>query len=479
MRNRFVIFYCLITSLAVYTSCKKIDTTLVGVDLIPAVDNINTFDTVLEVITNNELLNDSTRLLRNEDHALGSISNDPDFGKTQAELYFQVTPTSFGANPFPKKDSSVVFDSVVLALSFSSIYGDTNSVEQFNVYEIHPFAGFDQNYLGYLVDTTGFDLNNNILGSKLVDFRTLNDSLIDVRKGDTLRLKNQMRIRLNKSLGPRFLAYDTSAYKNDSSFRSFFRGFAVKVDEAASPAQRALAYFSLANANTKLIFYYRSTNAGNTTDTLSQEFGFTAGNYCNANIIKRTPSGSYQNYLSNGNPTDDRIYLQSSPGSMATIRIPGLRNLPNCIIHRAELIFEILDNVPAPVYTTPEQLFLDADDTANKRILAIPYDFSYQDNFLELVGGNAKNNKYTFGITRYIQGVVTRKDPDYTLRLTAPFRTNAGELRGSVIILPTPPSSKSGFSINTTIAAGRVVLSGGNYEDRTKRARLRIIYSKI
>lgn len=480
MRYRFVFSLIFFAALALYASCKKIDTTIVGVELIPAVDNVTTFDTVFDVITNNEILYDTTRIRRDEEHALGSISNDPDFGKTLAEIYFQLTPPFFGSNPFTKRDSSVVFDSVVLALSFSRIYGDTNSIQQFNVYEINPAAAFDQNFTGYLVDTAGFECKNNLLGTKLVDFRTLDDSVADIRKRDTTRLKNQLRIQLDKSLGPRFLAYDTTtAYKSDSAFRTYFRGFALKVDEAASPAQRALAYFSLGNANTKLIFYYHTSNSGIITDTLAQEFSFSSSNFCNANIIKRTPSGNFLTYLNNGNPSDDRIYLQASPGSMATIRIPGLRNFSNRIIHRAELVFEIVDNVPEPVYTLPQQLFLDADDTANKRILAIPYDFSYQDNFLEIVGGNARNNKYAFNITRYLQGVITRKDPDFTLRLSAPFRTNAGELRNGSLIVPAPPAAKSGFSINTIIAAGRVVLSGGNYPDAAKRARLRIIYSKI
>jgi hypothetical protein len=95
------------------------------------------------------------------------------------------------------------------------------------------------------------------------------------------------------------------------------------------------------------------------------------------------------------------------------------------------------------------------------------------------VGGNAKNNKYTFNISRYVQSVITRKEPDYTLRLSAPHRTNAAENRGGIFITPTLPGSKSGYSINQLIGAGRVVLTGGNYADPAKRAHLRIVYSKI
>ncbi|MFM7838500.1 MAG: DUF4270 family protein, partial [Chitinophagaceae bacterium] len=341
-------------------------------------------------------------------------------------------------------------------------------------------ADFSNNYTGYLADTTGFPTEPMILGSKLVDFRTLDDSVISIVKRDTIRSVKELRIPLDKSLGYRFLQYDTTdAYQSDSAFKAVFKGLALKVDVGASPAANGLAYFNLANNKTRLIFYYRVQSNNQITDTLATEFGFYGFNFASANIIQRTPANGYRDYLTNNRPADNKIFIQTSPGSLATVKIPGLRNMSNRIVHRAELVFEILNNFPEPLYPKPGLLFLDAVDTANKRILAIPYDFSYQDNFEQIVGGNAKNNKYTFNISRYVQSVITRKEPDYTLRLSAPHRTNAAENRGGLFITPTLPGSKSGFSINELIGAGRVVLTGGNYAEPAKRAHLRIVYSKI
>ena len=461
-------------------SCKKIDTTDAGSELIPAVDNISTFDTVLDVVKDNKYLNDSLHIFREEEHMLGIIDNDPDFGKTEGQIFFSITPSSFFPHPFSSRDKTLVFDSVVLALSYSKTYGDTNSVQKIDVYELSASGEFGPSFIGYPTDTTGIQLAPFVLGSKLVNFRTLNDSLLDIRKKDTLRVANQLRIPINKSLASRFLTYDTTnAYKNDSSFRTFFRGLALKVDGAGSPSKNALAYFKLGDANTRLLFYYRAIEGSTVVDTLVTEFGFFNSNYANANSIIRTPSNGYLQYLTNATPEDDKIYLQSSPGSMAEVRIPGLSGLSNRIVHRAELIFEIIDNVPGPLYVKPDQLFLDANDSANKQILCIPYDFSYENNFLELVGGTDKNNRYVFNISRYVQGVITRKEKNFPLRLTAPLRTNAGELRGTGIVIPTPPGSYNGYPINKTPGYGRVVLAGGNYPNPARRARLRIIYSKI
>src|SRR5699024_624826 len=116
---------------------------------------------------------------------------------------------------------------------------------------------------------------------------------------------------------------------------------------------------------------------------------------------------------------DQMIYLQTSPGNYATLKIPGLNNLSNRVIHRAELILEQdydetnLDNV----FSTPQMLFLDYKDTSG-RYLPLPCDFSentLQNNFSEL-GGMAKKfkddqgnsySRYVFNISRYIQNIVT------------------------------------------------------------------------
>lgn len=477
-RNLFVFFTTL--SFLFVISCEKIDTTDIGDDLIPAVDNVHTFDTVMDVITDNFLLPDSTRILRSEAHAWGVIENDPEFGKTKGEVYFSLTPSAYGTHPFPKKDSTLEIDSVVLAVSYVGAFGDTaQSIQKITVHEIDQDANFEDKLIGYPLDATGIAVHVAELGSKLVDFKTLDDSVFDIRKRDTLRLKNQLRIQLDKTLANRFLAYDTSnAYKNDSIFTANFKGFALKVDEAGSPLKNGLAYFLPSGTNTKLIFYYRVKSGSTVTDTLSTEFGFYSFNFANANLISRTPANNYLTYLNNGNPSDDKMYIQSSPGSYATLRIPNLNTLSNRVIHRAELIIESISNDPLEKFPKPGALFLDAIDTVNKRILTVPFDFSYESDFETIFGGPIKYNIYNFNVSRYVQGIVTRHDKDYTLRLSAPFRTNATEIRGGFAITPSP-LGESGFPINSPIAYGRVILAGGSYADQTKRVRLRIIYSKI
>src|SRR5690606_26329893 len=88
-------------SIFVFSSCKKInEATDLGGGLIPPIDNINTFDTIITVeafndifpFTGNPLLDDSARTSRTDEQFLGVISNDPFFGRTDARMFFEMKP---------------------------------------------------------------------------------------------------------------------------------------------------------------------------------------------------------------------------------------------------------------------------------------------------------------------------------------------------------------------------------------------------
>ena len=70
-----------------------------GADLIPAVDNITTFDTTIyDLQAYNDtfgIANDSTRFSASYEAFLGLINNDPFFGKTDARLFFELKPGSY------------------------------------------------------------------------------------------------------------------------------------------------------------------------------------------------------------------------------------------------------------------------------------------------------------------------------------------------------------------------------------------------
>lgn len=483
MKKFYSVIFILAALVLIQLSCTKIDTTDIGGELIPAVDNVNTFDTTLAVETDNLFLPDSTHLLYTEDHALGQF-NDPAFGKTTADIYLALQAPAYGSYPFVAKDSIIQIDSVILQLAYSApIYGDSNVSETFQVSEIAPDPTFKfvARVDGYPIDTlqaTGFPTVGNISAPFVQKLTLLDDDrVLTTKPTDTTHISNVMRIPLLNSFGTRLTAYDTSnAYKNDSLFRTLFNGLAIK--SVATTGQGALAYFKPSSTDTKLTVYYRQKKLGaGTPDTASVIFPVSA--YANANLVKRTLSGGYPGNIANGNPNDQLLYIQSTPGSYATVKIPGLSGLNNRVIHRAELIIEReTATVPSSdVFTPPVYVFLDAMGSIKPdSILAIPnYDFTAQTGGYNVAefGGFLQNEVYHLNISRYVQGIVTRHEPVLTLRLHSAFYP--------VVYYRDPQFGLSpfGFNLSNQIAAGRVVVKGGAYPDPAKRMRLRIIYSKI
>ena len=478
-RNILGSLTALLTAFLIFGSCNKIDTTDLGNELIPGSDNVSTLDTIIDVITDNLLTpsTDTTKMLYSQLHTAGVIEDDPEFGKTETHFYTSFVASTSHTYPFIKRDA-VKIDSVVLSLAYRQSYGDSASNQNFEVREILP--GFHFKDTGYQIDNPDFPVKPDVLGSKTVVFFHLKDTLFYKNGKDTIRSGGELRIQLDTGWARRFVNYDTtinSAFNSDSTFMDAFRGFEVRVNEAASPTKKGLAYFDLAdNAKTRITFYCRVDNNGKT-DTIAPYFMYKNGGP-EANIVRRSPDHAYLANVNNGLPNDDMVYLQTTPGSYVKVDIPGLSNLDNRVIHRAELIIEKSASMDEKLYAAPPYLFIEAFSDTGDSLLTIRNDFIRANTArgydLNTLGGDLKNNKYVFNLTRYVQSIVTKKQKNYSLRIAAPFTSIPYFITSADV-----PGTRVGLILNPTLAGGRVVLYGGNHADVTKKMRLHIIYSKI
>jgi hypothetical protein len=301
-----------------------------------------------------------------------------------------------------------------------------------------------------------------------------------------------LRIRLDDAFGQRLLSYDTiglaGAYSSDSSFRTKFKGFALE-----SVSGNAIMGFNLGGDNTKLAIYYKYNKNGlSNLDTTVAYFSFAANpNSGSANFIKRDHSGTPLAATANGvtGTPDDLIYIQSTPGSFATIKVPGLAGLSNSIIHRAELIMEQVHHADDTLFP-PTNLYLDAYDPSVSKFLMIPYDVTFDASGNSTLGSfgispiNTKdpsgNNikSWRFNLTRYVQHVVNDTEPVYDFRLFAPFyiseQYRPGSAGSSGVLSGNVP-------INAAVGKGRVRLAGntGPGDTNPQKMRFRIVYSKI
>jgi hypothetical protein len=473
-----------LASLFVLSSCKKInESTDIGSDLIPAVDNVNTFDTLLDVHAFNDIftdVTDSTKIGPTEEQFLGRITNDPLFGKSYGALYFQLKPnaTSFPFY-FENRSDSLHVDSVVLVLGYRETYGDSTVPQRLRVYEIDQSSDFRFDS-AYLVRSNTLTYSNPL--SPVTTFlpQTLDDSVHLFKE----QAKNQLRIKLDNSFGQRLLSYDSSAgsaYHNDSTFNTKLKGFALIPDSSIG---NALIGVSLVDTNTKLAIYYRYDKGGVLNkDTVVKYFNF-SGTSANADLVIRNYNGSQLASYLGGSTEDNLVFLQNTPGSFATLKIPGLVGLSNRVVHRAELLVEEVYDPSDLMFPPPTYLFLDAYDPTLSKFRTIPFDlgFDISGNLnagtFGMVGrqtADASGNpitKWSLNITRYVQHVVTGTYPVYDFRLSSPHL-----LRDLYRPEGTTTDIEQQFNVNPAIAKGRVRVGGGNHP--TQKMKLHIIYSKI
>jgi hypothetical protein len=471
----------LIVGSLIFLSCKKVnEATDLGSDLIPAVDNVNTFELFLETETDNfSLLDDTTRILVNDDFAVGTL-NDPEFGKTEASLYFPISSAKYGTYPFVNKDFLEI-DSVILSLAYAGAYGDTSGASQtVKVFEVAQSVNLTDSIFKY---TDNEPANKGVeLGSKTFAFNTLKDTFTITEKKVAQKVANVVRVPLTNSLGTRLAAFDTinhanGGFLNDSIFQSLFKGLVVKTNGAGN----ALSYFDVFdNTKTKLTVYFRTTVNG-VKDTSAADFihlsysDFGISDAGGAgNTIKKTPGGNWATYLANANLKDDKLFIQSSPGSYAGIKVPGLSTLDNRLIHLAELVAYRIPSAQDNILSVPPLIYLDKINSAKDTAYLFEKDQSINSTSGEVsyLGGNLKENKYRFNITRHVQDILTNKEPNMELRLYAPYRTTLKvKNNASVSRIVVPASNR--------IANGRVVVAGGNHSDPNLRLRLRLVYSKL
>ena len=479
--------------------CNKIDTTELGADLIPAVDNIFTFADTFYINAVREQNTDTTRLFRTENHVLGSINNDPVFGKSKANIFLQLKPSFFpfffgnaGDTINPSRNLATHYDSVFLCLSYKGFYGDTTRAQHLKVYQL---AENTSNFSDTILQLLNFQPNQPYLGNLLGETTVYQPELKNYTVLKTSRkdsITRQIRIKLSAAFLNTLVSRDSAQgssnniFYKDSLFKEKYKGFAVVADGGSGA--NGFFYISLTDAATRLEVHYVAGNA-NKLDTAFTSLPFSVGSFAavsasaNANYLARDTSSS--EFPNSSSPT--ALYLQTAPGSAISFKIPELALLNNRIIHRAEIFLEQIPGTSQnDVLAAPQYLYLDLIDTGNtKKYKPIYYDLSpnefyYPDNSnlfypsqgidqnyyggfeRKLVDAFGTRSYYTFNLTRYVQNLVTRHETNYAFRVYAPYNLHYYGFK---------------LTYKNSLAYGRIKIGNGN--NANYRLRMRLVYSNL
>jgi hypothetical protein len=144
------------------------------------------------------------------------------------------------------------------------------------------------------------------------------------------------------------------------------------------------------------------------------------------------------------------------------------------VIHRAEVVATKVPSLADDIYSVPVQLMLDRRNKSGDTNFILQNDLvANPDGTVAFgpFGGRLKSdNTIRFDISRYVQSIITKHEPNDTLRIYAPLRTK---------VFNSALNTPMFLRILDAVGKGRVVLGGGSYSDSTARLRLRIIYSNL
>ncbi len=447
-------------------SCKE--NTILPPDLVPVVDNINTFQTDTFTVISRTTIQDSLitggklgSIVKSAQtdfyHAIGTISNDPTFGKTVASSYFQVVPP---VTNFVFKGSNQVIDSVVLSVRYVNAYGGTNVSpnQSFSLFRTSSNLTLDSAY--YENSAVNYSAADKVANDIMVDFNTLST---DSPLVGTVRLNPQLRFNLNASFADSILAQTSSgAFLNYTTFLDWLGGFYIAPTDTMASAS-TLGYFDTYNG--QITIFYRNTDANNLMDTTTAVFKFNP-TYCNRfNRITRNYA-SATNILplinNTTNPAGDSIvFIEGEPGLAAEISFPFIGQFPNAIINKADLMFTVISpyqNYGDTInYNIPERLqIIYVNEDGEDEILE-----DYVQLGAEWVGGfrkfyninGANFLQYRFNLSHALQTAISTQNSNFKLKVSG-VRSNFPGIH-------------------------RTIVAGATRTDDTERMKLNIIYTKI
>jgi hypothetical protein len=435
--------------------CKE--QTILGPDLIPKVDNINTFFTdTISMIANNQYfdsINTGRVNVFNRYGALGVIDGtsfgDNTFGKTVASLGLQFKLPQAGVR-YP---ADVVIDSFIFTMPYTKTYGDTivGGNQTFNIYRSNFKFNSDSNYRinRYLA----YDDSKKI-GTVVLNFGQMSK---DAR--DSAKLPIQCKVYLDTNLARELIQMDSTDRSANSFFFNAFKG--IQIVPADSNQGNTIAYFDYSNAKIQL-FTHKST------DTISVTYNFlfdplVCGHHNRVTRNFTQNSNPIAGFLNTGNPLgDSNLYLQSDAGSSIVLKFPNLGNFPNAIINKAEIEFTYIGTGDPLKDTLMRPIGL---------IRALGIDEQGRDFYLsdDYVPGSYGLTKYVADGNRTVEYENGLPVYRYRLTLTKTFQKAISSHNNNLKI------RLIGF--NGLLCSGRSLLGGSNRIGQ--KAKINLIYTKF
>ena len=445
-----------LTALYAFTGCNE--STILGKDLIPGSDKVNVKDTTINnlITLNVQEVDSSIRTgFGNYGATLGSITDDPIFGKSSGFLY---TGVGLPKAEFSFAGTGQTLDSVVLYIGCDTLWYGENQGMNLKVYRMTD-PGFraanarDSNY----TYTKPLTYNPGEMLANVTAFPVYPKDSISIYG---VKHAPVLRIPLSAAFGNQLLQQRADgAFKNDTTFMDFLKGLAIVPDTNVS---KTMLFVNLNKGDTRISVYYKNS----TEDSLIADFPFLQYFSPHANYFTRNYTNAQAApFLNTNNPLGDTVmYLQEAPGIYTKLQIPGIENFPKAIINKAELVFTKINSNLAgkdKIFTDPDQLFLWRYITHDSLGYIVDYgnpsnpDLAYFGGNRTVISniGGIEVVQYKFNIARHLQFMLDKKIDNSVFKVEAISNRHQIDMRS--------------------------VKTGGGTGTPPINARLRIIYTQL
>lgn len=420
---RSIIVIALMT--LVFWSCKD-DMNQTGYDLLLPGDKISAH----KVITDKASIRSFTvrdELLRTNKpqyNLLGTIV-DPVFGKTTADFAVQ-----FRLSEYPSFEIGHHVDSLMLYITYSRLYGDTVTLQNFKAYElISDLKAADTVSYFQNIDLKSLAASEPVaeVNHRIVHRDSLHSSTSKVRDTITMFIRMKLKPELaQKLMQESFAALSANKEDPNKPFLQAFKGLYIEAGDLTQGG-------AIAQATPRaLVMYTRKTNAA--TDTVTSETYFYATkNSARVNrFVHDYSTTAFAANLDQMNQQDNLLYLQTTGGLSNKIFIDGINNWKDstsAAINKAELVFKVEGStMDTAVFTPAPKIILSLIDqngnihTFNKDSVMtpnyiLPSDLGFSEAYY---GGvyNAEDSTYRFNLAKHMQEIVKGKTLNYGFYLS-------------------------------------------------------------
>lgn len=449
-------------------SCKE--NTVIPTGVVPAVDNITVFGTDTLTLLSKTVRDDSVATSAYASGIgiyvpAGNIQSDPFFGKTEASFYFQVRPPQ---DNFRLDQSVYQVDSAVLVLPYSGFsFGDTTNsagVQTFEAYRCSSKIYFDT---VYYANSPDLPRSSTPFARTSVNIPDLIRSFRDSTMVGGKKRAPHIRMRLDEATMKDLVDNSgTDKYSNTASFLDFFNSIYVK---ATNPSN-TIVYFSLLGSdmysNGGIVVYYHTRNtSGAITDTLTASYPYdptasqTKTGYFSK--VSRDYSGApVQALFQSTAASDASLALQNQPGAAIEITLPTVKNLPKCIVNKAELVITQIASPLDVLFAPPARIYPSSiDENGGRHPLADRYPLNsnspltFIDGYLRQAAlGGVLVNQYVVNLPRELQDAIVQQRKQLRLRLNG---------------------------TQTFIGAYRLTAAGKGYSRADYQVKLNVVYTKL